>query len=286
MNGIKIVDEAKSKKKKRTYKWLVFFIVCIVFWLYNNFTLKTTYINIEYENVHDKLKLVVLSDYHAEKYGISNNAIINAIQKENPDLIFALGDMYSNRENDNREIPISLLSQLVMKDYDVYFVPGEHDNDESYLDELTENGINVMNYKAESITIKSTGITIYGIDNAYFSDTFDLSNEFEAPDSNTFSVLLAHIPMYDYYKKFGTDLTLCGDTHGEVIRLPAIGPVYADGQFFPYIANNQQPIYDKGLFEYEGGYMFITSGIGNYPFPLRMFNRPEIVCITIAPEEN
>ena len=65
----------------------------------------------------------------------------------------------------------------------------------------------------ELIKIKDTEITFYGISNAYFSPTFDLSNEFEL-NKNTYNILLAHIPMYKDYESFGADLTLCGDTHG------------------------------------------------------------------------
>ena len=90
--------------------------------------------------------------------------------------------------------------------------------------------------------------------------------------------------MYDYYEHFGADLTLCGDTHGEVVRLPLIGPLYVNGWIFPKITSPDNPLYDKGLFPYENGNMYITSGIGNYPFPARFCNRPEIVSITILPE--
>ena len=89
------------------------------------------------------------------------------------------------------------------------------------------------------------------------------------------------------FADFGADLTLCADTHGGMFRLPFVGPVY-DTQTrikFPNLKNTGIPVYDKGWFDYQGGSMFITSGVGDSPYPVRFFNRPEIVCLDILPSE-
>ncbi|MFR1841829.1 MAG: hypothetical protein ACLSWQ_05305 [Oscillospiraceae bacterium] len=90
--------------------------------------------------------------------------------------------------------------------------------------------------------------------------------------------------MYKDYESFGADLTLCGDTHGGVIQIPFLGPAYHNSQILPELFGSKENVYDKGLFSYSGGYMFITSGIGNYPIPARFNNRPEIGEIIIKPE--
>lgn len=280
-------NPAPKKKKGKLRKLLYFLIFVIIIWVYNNFTLKISRQTLYYDNVKNEIKIVALSDLHAEKYGISNKTIITAIKKENPDIVFALGDMYSNYSvigEENIEISVELMSTLISDGYPVYFVPGEHDNDKSYLQTLSENNIKVMDYKTDVIRVDDTNIQIYGINNVYFTNTFNLNNEFDSPSDDVFSILLAHIPMYDYYEHFGADLTLCGDTHGEVVRLPLIGPLYVNGWILPKITSPDNPLYDKGLFPYENGNMYITSGIGNYPFPARFCNRPEIVSITILPE--
>lgn len=275
-----------KKKKKTLRKFLLFIAFIVLIWVYNNFTLKTTKQELYYDNVKNEIKVVALSDQHAEKYGISNKTIIRSIEKEKPDIIFVLGDMYSNHSvigEENVEISVKLMSDLVTDGYPVYFVPGEHDNDKNYLQTLREQEVKVMDYKTEIIKVGDTDIQIYGINNVRFTNTFNLNNEFDSPSDDVFSILLAHIPMYDYYKNFGADLVLCGDTHGEIARLPLIGPIYVDNEFFPSITNPDNILYDKGLFPYDNGNMFITSGIGNYPFPARLCNRPEIVSITILP---
>ena len=47
-------------------------------------------------------------------------------------------------------------------------------------------------------------------------------------------------------------------------------------KWFPELTSCDS-VYDKGWFKYKGGAMFITSGIGDYPYPVRFCNRPEIV---------
>ncbi|MBP9988496.1 MAG: metallophosphoesterase, partial [Ruminococcus sp.] len=97
------------------------------------------------------------------------------------------------------------------------------------------------------------------------------------------NILLAHIPHYQSFKSFNSDLIFCGDTHGGMIRLPKIGAVYYDGMFFPKQYTNEL-ITDKGLFEFENTKLFVTSGLGGYPVLFRLNNRPEICSITLKGE--
>ena len=39
-------------------------------------------------------------------------------------------------------------------------------------------------------------------------------------DRDCFSILLAHIPNYERFAAFRTDLTICADTHGGMVQLP------------------------------------------------------------------
>ena len=107
---------------------------------------------------------------------------------------------------------------------------------------MEKNGIDVLDQESKTIKIKDSEVTFYGISNAYFSPTFDLNNEFDI-DRKKFNVLLAHIPMYSDYEKFGADLTLCGDTHGGVIQVPFLGPAYYNGKILPELLKEFQVIH-------------------------------------------
>ena len=279
-----------SKKKNRSgciSKLAKLTLILFIVWWFNNCTLKTTKAEIKSDKIKNEIKIAVLSDLHASDYpfSISNERIVKRINKINPDVVCVLGDMHSsNASEDEKQISMNLMTDIIKDGFKLYFVLGEHDDRHNeYVSKMEKNGINVLDQESETIKIKDTEITFYGISNAYFSPTFDLSNEFELT-KNTYNILLAHIPMYKDYESFGADLTLCGDTHGGVIQIPFLGPAYHNSQILPELFGSKENVYDKGLFSYSGGYMFITSGIGNYPIPARFNNRPEIGEIIIKPE--
>lgn len=80
-----------------------------------------------------------------------------------------------------------------------------------------------------------------------------------------------------FYSKENVDLILSGHAHGGQFRLPGVGGVVAPDQgFFPE--------YTEGLHEENGVSMIISRGIGNSIVPVRIFNRPEIVCVELVSE--
>ncbi len=279
---------SKNKKKSKYFFRRLFAVIAVLVlvWWYNNYTLKINDTVILSEKVSSDIRVALISDLHATKYGISNNNIISKVNKIKPDIIFVLGDMYTRESKwDLMEIPINLMKSLVGDGYPVYFVAGDHDRYEKYFTALENNGVHVMNYKEEIVNIKGNNLKIMGIDNAYYSSTFDLTNEFSL-DENCYNILLAHIPNYSKFAQFGADLTVCADTHGGIIQLPfGMGAVYdaLSEKWLPELTSSSE-VYDKGWFTYNGGAMFITSGIGDYPFPARFNNRPEVVSIDIIPK--
>ncbi|MBE6862506.1 MAG: metallophosphoesterase [Ruminococcus sp.] len=282
-------EEVKSpKKKKRFGRLLLLLAVIVIVWWYNNFTIKTPEYTVVSPKIKSDIKIAVMSDYHAADYGIDNEQIMAKLREIDPDIVFMLGDMYSRKsEWELVEIPIKLAESIMQEGYRLYFVPGEHDTSQEYLDAISDTGAHVMDYMGEKIEVNGTNLQIMGIDNVYYSDTFDLTNVF-TPDPYSFSILMAHIPNYEKFADFGADLTLCGDSHGGIIQLPfGRGPAYYSetGTWFPELFEEKSDVYDKGFFSYEGGVMFITSGLGSYPVPARLNNRPEIAVITLTSDE-
>lgn len=270
-----------SKGRLRFRRFCAVLIILLLIWWFNNFTIKIVDSTVNSHKIDKTIKIAVISDLHASNFGISNRRILRKIKNENPDIVVELGDMYtSGSDRKLMKKPVELTKSIIDAGYPVYFVSGEHDADQMYFEDLSAVGAHIMNYKSETVEINGNRIQILGIDNAYYSPTFDLTNEFTL-DKSCYNILLAHIPNYEKFAKFGADLTLCADTHGGMIQLPFDkGPVYDHGDWFPQLIQNRT-VYDKGLFGYDGGSMFITSGIGNYPVPARFNNRPEIAIIEI-----
>lgn len=273
-----------EKKKSSLWPWI---LLLLVVWWFNNYTLKTNDVSMSSPKVAEKLRFAVVGDLHATKHGIKNDTIFKAVDEAKPDAVFFLGDMYTrDSESELMNKPVELGEKFTAAGYPVFAVTGEHDTDREYIDGLEKVGVHVMEYESEYLDIKGTRIQLMGIDNVYYSPTFDLRNEFTI-DEGCFNLLLAHIPNYEKFADFGADLTICADTHGDMVQLPfGMGPMYHSETktWFPKLNDKELEIYDKGFFDYNGGKMFITSGIGAYPGPFRFNNRPEVVIMDVEPK--
>ena len=282
-----VSSKRSAKKKARSHRFWFVVIVLIFVWWFNNYTLKTTNVELSSTKLSVPIRIAVISDLHASKFGIGNQRILRRIENVDPDIVVMLGDMYTQDSGwDLIQIPIELTQSVVDAGYPVYFVTGEHDTDEEYIEAIAKTGAHVMNYECEYTEINGNRVQIMGIDNVYYSPTFDLSSVFTL-DESCYSILLAHIPNYTKLSQFGADLTLCADTHGGMVQLPfGMGPIYDSewNRWFPHFTTKGRTVYDKGIFGYDGGYMFITSGIGASPAPVRLNNRPEVAVIDIIPE--
>ena len=85
--------------------------------------------------------------------------------------------------------------------------------------------------------------------------------------------LMFHFPVW--VKRLGGqqfDLMLAGHSHGCQVRIPFYGPPIT-----PYNVGK----YDLGLFHTKSGPLYVTSGIGWYPYPLRFNCRPELALIEV-----
>lgn len=277
-------DRRRRASMRRTFALL--FTLLFVWW-FNNYTLKSTKVSVTSSKITAPVRLAVISDQHVTKHGISNRKIVGKIENSEPDIVIVLGDMYTRDSSwELMQKPINLMENIINLGYSVYFVNGEHDTDAEYLEQLSKVGVHVMNYEDEQLDVNGNKVRIVGIDNVHYTDTFDLSREFTLKD-DCYNILMAHIPNYSAFSAFGADLTLCADTHGGMFQLPfGYGPVFdaETNQFFPKL-RGETAVYDKGFFDYDGGTMFITSGIGASPLPVRFNNRPEVVIMDILPEK-
>ncbi len=273
-----------SKKRKGWWVLLmvaVFLLACFGLWWFETFTLTITRVEITSSNIHNTIKIVQITDLHGASFGRDNQSLLKKIAQEDPNFVVSTGDMYTNGDEAGKETAIHLLSELA-KSYPVYVVNGEHDNDEAYMEALRQNHVHVLQDQMETITIGKTTLQLYGIDNVYYSPTFSLAKEFDPPKTNLFSILLAHIPNPALFESFGVDLAISGDTHGGQVRLPWIGPLYYEDSWFPKFTYDGE-IWDKGLYQLGEMEQFISSGLGNYPVPIRFGNRPEIAVLTLIP---
>ena len=94
-----------------------------------------------------------------------------------------------------------------------------------------------------------------------------------------FHILLSHRPeFFRLYAACGADLAFAGHAHGGQWRLPSGRGVFAPGQGF-------FPAYTCGLYRRGNAVMAVSRGLGGRAPVPRLHNRPELVLVTLEPED-
>ncbi len=268
----------------------MFFIVLLLGFLYwQTYGIKTINLLFENENIpknFDGVKILHLSDFHNSKPCLEKT--IQIAKKEKPDYIFFTGDIIDSRKTDIK-IAEKLLIALneICK---VYYILGNHEVRIKNLQEFKETVKNTKTLllENEKITLNNNGdiISLIGICDQNLSSNKTTSkmqkenykNHIKrlAVADNTFKILLIHRPEYfREYVENGYDLIFAGHTHGGQFNIPFtdIGVYVPDQGLFAK--------YAKGIKTKDKSTLVISSGIGNSSFPFRLFNRPEIIAVTL-----
>lgn len=277
-------------------------ILAALFFLFSIWRDSRRFVKAEYKvssgKLHRKVRVILLSDLHNRSFGKDNDSLIEAIDKESPDIIVIAGDMLTaNDERTRFDVPVSLIRRLT-KRYPVYYGNGNHEYRmkvyrqqygsmyDNYVKQLKACGVRLL--ENESVYLPESNLEIFGleIEKPYYRRLRRLP----MPDSyissligkcreEHFTLLIAHNP--DYFRRYagwGADLTVSGHVHGGVMRLPFLGGVISPMfHFFPK--------YDGGLFEEYGKRLILGRGLGMHTVPVRIFNPGELVVIDLQPDK-
>lgn len=222
--------------------------------------------------VGSEVKIVHLSDLHGKAFGYKNRRLIKKVAAEKPDFIVITGDIiHKYRERDKR-VAVELVSALCGV-APVLFSAGNHEmrgvKYRFLRKELIDAGATVL----DDCAVDICGITVTGLNCASLKNGTAARI---APHGADKTLLLAHMPHFlDSYADAGYGLVLSGHAHGGQWRVPFTGiGLYAPGQgTFPRLTQGE---HFSGKTK-----MIISRGLGNSEFPLRLFNRPEIVVVTV-----
>ena len=257
---------------------ILFTVFCI--WQDNDIVVsRYEYQNNKISGDLDGYKIAQISDLHNKSFGENNKVLIDLLKKERPDIIVITGDLVDSRRTDIY-VAINFVSQAITI-APVYYVSGNHEERlkdeelESFYNGLENIGVVILNNK--SIILKTTDHTpfyLLGVNNKNLKDD-TLKKITSKLDSDKLMILLAHRPQFlDRYADAGVDLVFSGHAHGGQIRLPFVGGLLAPDQgFFPK--------YTAGSYEVSDTTMIVSRGLGNSLFPIRIFNRPDLVIVTL-----
>lgn len=283
--------EQIQKKSRRAYiirrigMWiLVLFLLDVMTFGANNriditkYTYKTDALSVSFNG----FRIVHLTDLHNKVFMENNEALLREIRALNPDIIVMTGDTIDASNHTNVADAVMFMEQIP-EIAPTYFVHGNHEHNlpKSVLSGFEEKVTNLENVhflNNECVQIEShTGqtLSLIGLDDLSLQANILKTLADEAPDD--FQILLAHEPQYlkDYYAETGVDLVFAGHVHGGQWRIPFThqGLYGPDQGLFPK--------YSDGVYTEGGTTMYLSRGLGNSGFPVRLFNHPEIVCVTL-----
>ena len=241
----------------------------------------------------DGLKIALISDLHLSswqgKYDILDRAMIR-IGEEKTDLVLNTGDFitYGWQEFGRCDTILRKASGLAGS----YAVDGNHDDGTYYpsydrdygiqcremvKQKVEASGYTLLRDSALTVSYRGTEFAIAGVETHGHHLDMHYGN-FEKvlgplPDS-LFTILLIHDPeswLLSAVSGSIPQLTVAGHTHGFQASLPF-------ALWSPASLVHERW---KGIYEFRGSHLYVTSGLGTMGMAARFFMPPEIVLITL-----
>ncbi|MEK4243830.1 metallophosphoesterase [Psychrobacillus sp. FSL K6-2684] len=261
-------------------KWIFLLVVILAVSLYiGNTRVSINEVTIESEKIPANFNdwtILQISDLHDATFGEKQVKLVNKIKDINPDIIFITGDIIDSNRYDLQN-SLNLVNQII-NIAPVYYVTGNHEiatNDVNHIKtSLQDVGVHVLTNEEEMMEYNGEKMRIIGIEDPLsgFSVNEQLKR-FEG--SEDYTLVLSHRPeVFQDYVDYKMDLVFSGHAHGGQFRIPGLGGLVAPGQ-------GVFPKYTSGTYEAEDTTMIVSRGLGNSLVPIRVFNTPELVVVTL-----
>ncbi len=274
---------------------------------------KETFYCVSSLKVNNKIRVIQISDLHNCAFGKNNERLIERVERLKPDLIVYTGDGINAQEKGpdkvidvcaaladvapsyyiygNNEVERLYDQPLTQEALDKAF--GFNDDnrdpkkllelDDPFAAQLEKAGVKVLKNASDTLTVGATKVDVYGVLTSnpssfwsYAGESFD-THIYE--NENHLKITAIHEPTVfeEYRPDTWGDLMLAGHTHGGLVKVPMIGPLYThDGGLLP--ARNGHYVY--GRYDVQGRPLIVSSGLENQNF-FRINNSPELVIVDI-----
>ena len=279
----------------------------------SNRNFRETFYSASSIKVNDPVRVIQLSDMHGSIYGKNNKKLLKRIEALEPDIIICTGDIVDSAKEDI-DYAVSLAQKLskIAPSYYVYgnnecesiydFLLNEKELDEkfgfdknnrdetallkiedSFEEKLESAGIKVLKNEKDTIKVKNTTIDVYGVltsnPSSFWSYTEKSFANYIYENTDNLKITAVHEPFIfeEFNPEFWGDIMLCGHTHGGVMRIPVLGPLFThEGGLFPERSGD----FVYGRYEVSGKLLIVNGGLENSNI-FRINNQPELVVIDI-----
>jgi len=271
--------------KKKLTKIIILLILLVAFIWSQNEWLQTTELTLtssEIPTSFDGYRILQISDLHNHRFGQNQSRLLNAIESANADLILVTGDTI-----DRRRFNLSPVEELVESFplTPTYYVSGNHEVWSGKYDQvqaiLDAGGWHCLDNASVTICKDEDCLQLIGLMDPATRHQGDIETYSKkhldalALEDDSFTILMAHRPNpFPLYSQYPVDLVFSGHAHGGQFRLPFLGGLIAPDQ-------GLFPEYTAGMHTLNETTMVVSRGLGNSIIPLRIFNQPELVVVTL-----
>lgn len=287
------------------WKWILAGLLCIAAAILYRFWQKwelTRFGVTKYEITSGKLRaahqVAVLADLHGFSYGEKNVRLLSAVRELKPEAIFIVGDMIVSKNLDTYDSALETLRGL-LEIAPVYYSFGNHETKASRSGQVVSwdfaqfrrcakaMGAQILTNRSCRARLKREVVRISGLEIPLACFQRGRAAPFHKEEiqkllgdaaTKELQILLAHNPAYgDAYAAWGADVALCGHNHGGLVRIPGLG-----GLLSPQMAIF--PKYGEGLHRVGNRCVVTSRGLGTHTLHIRVFNRAELISITLLPK--
>lgn len=276
-------------RRFREGKSMFILISILLFFLWQNNNITITEINYYNDKIPDGFNgysIVHISDLHNKSFGKNQEYLLKKVRIAEPDIIVITGDLVDRRKY-NLDIAMKFIDGA-MKIAPIYYVSGNHEawskDYKNISQRLLDYGVKILDdnkvaLKEGKYEIEILGLSDPGFLTSNYLEGTDLSKPkkelSKLSDDSTFQILLSHRPeLFDLYTDENIDIIFSGHAHGGQFRIPLIGGLVAPDQ-------GLFPKYTSSAYVQNQSTLIVSRGLGNSIIPVRIFNRPEIIKVTL-----
>ena len=274
------------RRTHRLGKFLLFCVLCAVFFWWSNHSLQTeraVFTSPRLPAGFDGCTIVQLSDLHGAEFGEDNEELIRRVREAEPDYIFLTGDLLDRYRQTPRSYAVSLGKSLAGI-APTYFVTGNHEwafpDIRTLKRELRDAGVTVLSNEYVPLSRGGGPLPFGGNGDPHRrpgpKNPRGLGRPLRGGGAGGFWGVLG--PRGNSFLKevrlLGAGLGFARHGDGGLIRLP-----FTDG--LVSVERSLFPSYTAGFYEANGGKVFVSRGLGNSGRTFRLFNRPEMVVLTL-----
>lgn len=232
----------------------------------------------------DGFRVTEIADLHGRQFGKDYEALLQAVEKTEPDLIAIDGDFFDETTEVSGLDP--LIRGLVAI-APTYYVTGNHewitDGLPETLEHFRELGVTVLENEYTVLERDGETIAVAGVHDP--NGPYDMKTKAELMEEiratlgeDVYILMLAHRNgQLSEWAELGVQTVLTGHGHGGLIRLPFVGGLIG-------VDRELLPTYDAGLFRAGETAMVVSRGLGNSVWIPRLWNPPELPVITLKRE--